>query len=1012
MSVKSFKFVSPGVFINEIDNSFIPKSAQAIGAAVIGRAPRGLGGVPVTVESYSDFVTLYGNTVAGGGVQGSGDVYRDGNYVSPMFGTYAAKAYLNANVAPLTYYRVLGEQSTNNDADGGAAGWKTHYDVSNWDDDEDGGRFSTNGGAYGMWVFTSGSTVDCGTGSLAAIFYLEQGAVALNGTMRIASNGSPDATDYAAADTVTSSTGVIIGSDSTGNFTLVFSGSSYAEDKISVNFDDTSDNYIRKKINTNPTLVTASNGANMNFYPSATEKNYWLGETFDQKVRDLGLAGVEAQAVILPLQNATGKGAHNMKAQPSNEAVAGWFIGQDLGAASAYVPFNQQKLFRLKGRGHGEWLHKNCKVSIANVRASTSKSREYGTFSVIIRQISDTDSRVIVLERYDNCDLDPTSPNFVARKIGDKYYNWDDTERRLKEYGTYDNNSKYVYVEMNPDVELGATDARLLPFGYFGPPKYRDVFQLSGSGGKATAGDGNHTDPYLKGLTSNPYLTGAAPDYGHNSDSTSAANIISGAFAAGSSKGGDDTQLSDGAHNSYTGSFVSGHVRLRLSASDGGIANSTDAYFGMQTTRESGSTVHDSSVADFHRLLYASFPDDPVDAGYYGTTGVEAWSYVFSLDDVVSKNTQQFYYLSGSRAREASYTSSSYENLLDAGYNKFTAPFWGGFDGLDIHYPDPLANSLMSSNSTDDNDYAYYSLKRAIDTFADPEFINVDLMTVPGVTLDKLTTHLVRVCEDRADAMALIDLADVYLPFSEGSYSSRSTKQSRVATTPTSAATALRNRNIDSSYGATFYPWVQTRDDMTGQLLWVPPSVAVLGVLASSQASTDVWFAPAGFNRGGLTDGAAGIQVTGVTERLTSKDRDTLYDANINPIASFPSSGIVLFGQKTLQEDQSALDRINVRRLVIYLKKQISILSTQVLFEQNVQATWDRFTGLVRPLLQGVQSRFGITDFRLVLDSSTTTDDLIDQNILYAKIMVKPARAIEFIAIDFSIMSTGASFDD
>ena len=432
----------------------------------------------------------------------------------------------------------------------------------------------------------------------------------------------------------------------------------------------------------------------------------------------------------------------------------------------------------------------------------------------------------------------------------------------------------------------------------------------------------------------------------------------------------------------------------------------------MQTTRESGSTVNDPSAADFHKLLYSGFPDDPVASGYYGTTGIEAWSYVFSLDDVVSKNTQQFYYLSGSRLREASYTSSSYENILDAGYNKFTAPFWGGFDGLDIHYPDPLANSLMSSNSTNDNDYVYYSLKRAIDTFADPEFINVDLLTVPGLTLDGLTTHLVRVCEDRADAMALIDLADVYLPFSEGSYSSRSTKASRIATTPTSAASALRNRNIDSSYGATFYPWVQTRDDMTGQLLWVPPSVAVLGVLASSQASTDVWFAPAGFNRGGLTDGAAGISVTGVTERLTSKDRDTLYEANINPIASFPSSGIVLFGQKTLQEAQSALDRINVRRLVIYLKKQISILSTQVLFEQNVQATWDRFTGLIRPLLEGVQSRFGITDFRLVLDSSTTTDDLIDQNVLYAKIMVKPARAIEFIAIDFSIMSTGASFDD
>ena len=185
-----------------------------------------------------------------------------------------------------------------------------------------------------------------------------------------------------------------------------------------------------------------------------------------------------------------------------------------------------------------------------------------------------------------------------------------------------------------------------------------------------------------------------------------------------------------------------------------------------------------------------------------------------------------------------------------------------------------------------------------------------------------------------------------------------------------------------------------------------------MGVLASSQAASEIWFAPAGFNRGGLSEGAAGIPITSVTERLTSKERDTLYESNINPIASFPSSGIVLFGQKTLQEDQSALDRINVRRLVIYLKKQISILSNTILFEQNVTATWNRFIALIEPLLASVKLRFGLSDYRLVLDDTTTTPDLIDQNILYAKIMVKPARAIEFIAIDFVIMSTGASFDD
>jgi len=268
---------------------------------------------------------------------------------------------------------------------------------------------------------------------------------------------------------------------------------------------------------------------------------------------------------------------------------------------------------------------------------------------------------------------------------------------------------------------------------------------------------------------------------------------------------------------------------------------------------------------------------------------------------------------------------------------------------------------------------------------------------------------MINVCEERADAMAVIDLPDVYVPRAEAYYP---TKPQRLQATPTQAVSSLRDRIIDSSYGATFYPWVQTRDENSGRMLWIPPSVAMMGVLASSEKRTAVWFAPAGFNRGGLSEGAAGIPVTGVTQRLTSKERDLLYDADINPIASFPSTGIVVFGQKTLQQRHSALDRINVRRLVIYLKKRISVLATKVLFEQNVQATWNRFKGLIEPLLSNVKTQFGITDYKLILDESTTTPDLIDQNILYAKIMIKPARAIEYIAIDFVITSTGASFDD
>jgi phage tail sheath protein FI len=195
-------------------------------------------------------------------------------------------------------------------------------------------------------------------------------------------------------------------------------------------------------------------------------------------------------------------------------------------------------------------------------------------------------------------------------------------------------------------------------------------------------------------------------------------------------------------------------------------------------------------------------------------------------------------------------------------------------------------------------------------------------------------------------------------------------------------------------------------------LLWVPPSVAILGTMASSERVSEVWFAPAGFNRGGLSSGAAGIPVVNVTEKLTSKQRDSLYAANINPIASFPAEGIVVFGQKTLQVTPSALDRINVRRLMIYIKKQVSRFATTVLFDQNVEVTWNRFKSAVEPFLASVQSRLGLTEYKVVLDSTTTTPDLVDRNILYAKIFLKPARAIEFIAVDFVISRTGASFED
>jgi hypothetical protein len=1010
MSVKSFKFVSPGVFIHEIDNSFIPKSADAIGPVVIGRARRGIAMQPMKVQSYSDFVTMFGETVPGGG---SPDVYRDGNSVATMYGGYAAKAFLRANVAPLTYVRLLGHQSTTNDGTAGAlAGWKTANNAEA-SASAPGLAGGSSGGAYGLWVFPSASvntpaTGDTNAGRLAAVWYIDTGSIYLSGAVRggLAKTGSAPTDNRGGG--FSSGIGKMIGqNDSSNEFTVLLHTVPGKTSSISFSLDDTKETFIRNRFNTNPQL---GNTNASDFFPSNAEVNYWLGETYEQDLRwelgdtmtnNNGLQGC-IMAIASGSSMGVGTGPQYMKGVNAREGVAGWFISQDTGLDSDYVASEKQKIFRLKGRGLGEWLHKNIKVSIEKIRSSTTTDTQYGTFSVVLRKFTDTDSNVVVMERFDQCTLNPTSPNFVAKKIGDQYTSWDTAERRLKLYGDYPNQSKFVYVEMNADIEAGATDPTFLPFGYFGPPKYSD---LSGAQGNGKYGGG------LSAPISASYVRGGVQVYntGYNVGPGKGEPmlVVSGGGGTGSITPADFAQ-SIYAAAAITASFNFPKDNLRLSASDGGLSDPADAYFGFQTTRTATSTRSDRSAFEPLRLLDANIAGDPTTSTK--ANGLDRWGYMFSLDNVVqSGSTNFFYYLSGSRSSGSSYTSGSYKDLLDAGYDSFTAPFWGGFDGFDIMKPDPMYNAGMSDSSTNDNNYIYYTWKRAIDTVSDPEAVDMNLLTAPGLTLAGLTGHMIDVCENRADALALIDLPNVYIPPHEAY---KSTKKARIGTTPTQAAIAVKDRRIDSSYGCTFYPWVQTVDEATGQQFWVPPTVAMMGVLASSESKSQIWFAPAGFNRGGLTDGAGGIPVTGISEKLSSEERDTLYDAAINPIASFPATGIVVFGQKTLQERRSALDRINVRRLVIYLKKQISILSTQILFEQNVQATWNRFKSLIEPFLANVKVQFGITDYKLILDESTTTPDLIDQNILYAKIMIKPARAIEYIAIDFVIMSTGASFDD
>ena len=367
-------------------------------------------------------------------------------------------------------------------------------------------------------------------------------------------------------------------------------------------------------------------------------------------------------------------------------------------------------------------------------------------------------------------------------------------------------------------------------------------------------------------------------------------------------------------------------------------------------------------------------------------------------------------YLNTSRTSGLSISalSGNFTSILDAGLDRFTTVMAGGSNGYDITERDNFRNSAIADDATDRTNSALHSLKRAINIVSDAEQVECNIISLPGVTNIQATNHLLDTAEERGDTLAVIDLPFVYTADTESSASA----EDRNSFTIKQAVDSLRTRNINNSYGAAYYPWVRIADTLNNRTLWAPPSVAALGALSNTDRVAAPWFAPAGFTRGGLSDGAAGVPVVDISRRLTSDDRDDLYEGNINPIAKFPAEGIVIFGQKTLQQTSSALDRINVRRLMIYLKREISFIASRLLFAPNTRDTWTRFTQQATPVLEAVKTQFGIEDFRLILDETTTTPDLIDRNIIYSKLIVKPTRTAEFFAIDFVITNSGAGFDD
>jgi hypothetical protein len=572
-------------------------------------------------------------------------------------------------------------------------------------------------------------------------------------------------------------------------------------------------------------------------------------------------------------------------------STALFFSGSTYGRFSqASTPYIQSQtvggdnidLFRLHTIGDGNAANKEIKVSFLNMKLGADG--DWATFSMLIRSFDDTDSRIEVLEQYDNLNFDPDSPTFIARVIGDSAP-FDDVNTDERYYqGDFPNRSKFVYVQMAE----GNIPKTAIPFGF--NPLLSPVSV-------------NSSEMIPPVYVSTRWMSGSTP--GYTIDATDKKYYY-----------GFDFSDTEGTNPSFLAPVPSGSVNI---GSAFNLENLTDVPDGLTS----------KSIA---------------------------------LDD---------------------------DDSLP--YRRFTVPFQGGFDGLNPARDINLGANIVPSNSQGfniqnsqtDGSVAY---KKAIQALSNQDQWDFNLLVLPGVIYEYhsyIANEALTLCEDRGDAFYIMDT---------------------VGLNATLATATGKAAEIDSNYAATYYPWLRVIDVNTNKLLWVPPSVILPEIYAYNDNVAAEWFAPAGLNRGGIAS-AVGVRV-----RLPQPARDTLYEGKVNPIAQFPGQGICVWGQKTLQRRKSALDRVNVRRLLIALKKYIASASRYLVFEQNVESTRNRFLNIVNPYLASVQERSGLYAFRVIMDESNNTPDIIDRNILYGQIYLQPTKTAEFIILDFNVLPTGATF--
>ena len=571
------------------------------------------------------------------------------------------------------------------------------------------------------------------------------------------------------------------------------------------------------------------------------------------------------------------------------------------------IAMGQKDLFRVCTLDHGKHLNKQYKLSIANFKepADINGVQQYSQFSVILRRADDEDKTPLILEQFNNVTLDPNSPRFISRVIGDRYPQYNEALNKVELLGNYPNNSKYIRIETSQAVTEGSLSPKQTPKGF--------------------------------AAVSDPFKASAFTD--------ELGVVTSIVLPSASYEGLMTTEDSSTAPVSYNSK---GYLGFKFGDKEPDNLNWMNPVPSSPTSNLSGKFsvenhfVHPSSSITWKGSLSASID----------TSGIEGPT----------------------------------KNEL-----KFSVPFQGGDDGLAPNLVKHTGTNITAANMNGFNlssttAAGYTAYKKALDILANQDEYDINMLAMPGVIHSlhpSVTNAGVNMCEERGDVFYVMDL-DV--------------ASAAVSTAVTSVG------SLDSNFAAVYYPWVKVLDDSINKPVLVPPSVIVPGAIAASDRIGAEWFAPAGLNRGILGN------VLEAKVRLNQAERDTLYDAKINPIATFPATGVCIWGQKTLQERSTALDRINVRRLLITLKKFIASSSKYLVFEQNTLQTRTRFLNIVSPYLENIQQRQGLYAFRVVMDESNNTPDVVDRNQLVGAVYLQPTKTAEFIILDFNVLPTGATF--